>query len=222
MSILIFSISRSFILSVSSSESFSNLHLGYLDFSYLLLIIRFSIWSSSLSGSCSTYPCEFYTVQSSQTSFSYIRTFSMVGPDCSDSSELYEFLGQVSRPPFSKFWGAILGHRKRENKKTNIYIYIYMLFEAPQVRITFWWNLGWGVRPKLYKSTLVWAPLKSSKSTPDPEGGNPDLERVIFDPPARFKASKNWFFHCGCGGAGTTEVLVDRRIWSQDAETSVA
>ena len=41
MSILIFSSSRSFILSVSSSESFSNLHLGYLDFSYLLLIIRF-------------------------------------------------------------------------------------------------------------------------------------------------------------------------------------
>ena len=105
----------------------------------------------------------------------------MVGPDCSDSSELYEFLGQVSRPPFSKFWGAILGHRKREK------------------RITLWWNLGWGVKPKLYKNTVVWAPLKSSKSTPDLRGGNPDLERVILAPPTRskigsrgpFKASKN-------------------------------
>ena len=127
---------------------------------------------------------------------------------------------QASRPPFSKFWGAILGHRKREK--------IYMFFEAPQVRITLWWNLGCGVRPKLYKNTVVWAPLKSSKSTPDLRGGTPDLLRGVLrtfcgsflNLPARskigsrgpFKASKNRFVHCECGGAATTEVLVDRRI----------
>ena len=70
------------------------------------------------------------------------------------------------------------------------------------------------MRLKQCENTVVWPPLKSSKSTPDLREGNPDLERVIFAPPSLskigsrgpFKASKNRFVHRECGGAATTEV----------------
>ena len=70
-----------------------------------------------------------------------------------------------------------------------------MFFEAPQVRIT------------------LWSGPEGRYSGPF-AGGTPDLLLVILTPPARskigsrgpFKASKNRFVHCECGGAATTEV----------------